>query len=146
MNYSTTCKFCKLPITVEVAPDYSIEHDPNKLLPLACCNLCADVRVAKRLLEAKLSKVMRTYQLLGSEPKPDRRNKTEAALTKLTQEYARNISKWHKRQGCVWDAECVNMMLDKPERWPEILSVLWKLYRDWEKEQDAKRIPQTNPV
>ena len=139
MIHATTCKFCHLPISVQVDDTYAETGDPFKIIKLAACNWCADVRVSRRKLEAHLARVCRNWQLLGADPKPEQREKFGDILTRLTQAYARMVSKWHRKEGCIWDEACVQLLLDKPERWGEIVGQLWKLYEDWEKEQCTTR-------
>lgn len=134
MKHATTCKFCHMPITVEINDSYDPELDPRNLLPLAACNWCADVRVSRRGIEAALSRVCRNFQMLGSTPTSEQRTKAADTLTNLTQAYARMIARWHHHEGCAWDQECVNLLMDRPDKWTEIISVLWSMYRDWAKE------------
>ena len=135
MNHATHCKFCKIPITLEIADNYSPEFDPHKLIPMAACNSCADARVQRHAIEGKIGRVCAHYQMLSVTQRTEKRESTAMALTKLTQDYATMISKWHKMQGRCWHEDCVQLLLDKPDKWTIILHTLWELFMDWKKER-----------
>jgi hypothetical protein len=126
MTIGTNCKFCKRPISVEIADDYAAMGDPHKLIPMAACNPCADNRVEKRRIEKRVQYVARTVELAGTR---DAQTNARPPLIKLTQDYARLIARWHGRDGMAWDQECVELILDKPREWGAVLSGLWKLFK-----------------
>ena len=134
MNHATHCKFCQKPITVTIDDAYAALGDPYKLIPMACCDACAAIRVHRRRLEGALATVCRNIQLLGKKDEQSRAN-YRTILTKLTQDYARMIARWHHLDGCAWDEECVNLLMDKPHAWGQIITQLWSLFKDWEKER-----------
>lgn len=130
MNHATNCKFCKMPITVEIDDAYAELGDPYKLLPMACCNRCADLRLTRGVLEGKIKHAcLGLFQKKGMASR-EVVTRTREVLTKLTQGYATMIARWNHKEGMAWDEECVNMMMDKPEYWHKILAELWNLFRD----------------
>lgn len=130
-----TCKFCQQPITIWIAVSY--ERDTEKLVPKACCNRCADLRVERRGLESKIKFICMMRVLPKRRPSEDETKKAHGLLTKLTRDYANMIARWHGADGMAWDEECVNLLLDKPEHWPQVLGTLWSLFRDWQKQGTA---------
>jgi hypothetical protein len=133
MKHSTTCKFCHLPITIEVDDSYT--RDPYKIIPLACCDFCSDIRVERRGLEYGIAKVA---NLVLVSPKASKEAETaRAALIRLTQKYAQMIARWHRMNGMAWDEEGVNLIMDKPRAWPDVLQVYWNMFRDWKKQQEV---------
>lgn len=126
MTYPTTCKFCQQPLSIEVDDSYPADEDPAKLLPLAACNRCADARVAKYTIEGKIRRVCAWWAAAGKKADP---SGTRHTLTKLTQDYAKMICRWHDREGMAWDEEIVNLLMDKPEEWSAILGSMWRFYR-----------------
>lgn len=135
MNHATNCKFCHKPITLEVDDAYAALGDPHKLLPMAACNFCSDIRVERRRLEASLAKVAAMIALV---PRDGKEAATlRAVVERMTKNYAEMIARWHHLQGCVWDVEAVNLIMDKPHAWSQVLTTLWSLFKDW-KEQRAK--------
>lgn len=129
MKHATHCQFCKMPITVEADDSYAALGDPFKLLPLAACNQCADLRVSRRRIEAKVRFLSRVIQMAGNNATDTLLKSSRETLTKLTQDYAKMIARWNKLEGMAWDEECVNQIMDHPERWGDILSQLWKTFR-----------------
>lgn len=133
MKHATNCKFCKKPITIEIDDEYSKLGDPLKIIGLAACNRCADLRVEKRNLEAKIrfTCMMRAASL--KKPSETQDQKARGVLESLTKKYANMIARWHHKDGMAWDEECVNLLMEKPAQWGIIIGELWKLYNDWEK-------------
>lgn len=130
MNYSTHCKFCKRPITIEIDDSYAELGDHLKLLPMASCNLCADLMVVRRVIEERVKRCCLGLAQMRGKVSPDFSQKTRASLVKLTHGYATMISKWNRMSGMAWDEECVNLLMEKPDKWNLILSELWKLFKD----------------
>jgi hypothetical protein len=131
VKHATHCKFCKKPISVAVADDYAEHGDVFKLLPLACCNPCADIRIEKRRLERKVQIVARCLELSGPDKTDKLRSDCRSKLTKLTQDYAKLIARWNGMQGMSWDEEVVNMIVEKPDSWATLLGQLWKMFRHY---------------
>lgn len=136
-NHGTNCKFCKKPITLQIASSYDL-GDPLKLIPLACCNECADLRKLRRRIERKVQLVCAAIQVAGSNATDGLLSKSRESLTILTKDYARVISNLYGMDGMAWDEECVNLLMDKPEKWHLIIEELWKLFRDTQKYQTTK--------
>lgn len=135
MRHATHCKFCKAPITVEIDDEYSKLSDPYKLIPMAVCSPCSDIRVLRRKLERKVQIVCRVFQMAGKNATDELSEKTKKSLTALTQDYASMICRWHKLEGMAWDEECVSQLMEHPERWGEILGHLWKMFRQSRREE-----------
>jgi hypothetical protein len=130
MKHATNCKFCQLPITVEVDDEYAALGDPYKLLPFAACNRCADLRVTRGVLEERVKHAcLGLFQKKGKVSK-EAMDRTRQMLVKLTQGYATMIARWHHKEGMAWDEECVNLLMDRPQFWNKILAELWHLFRD----------------
>lgn len=136
MRYGTTCKFCKKPITIEIDDSYDVLGDPQKLIPLAACNHCADVRVKRRNLESALQRQCSAIQLLNSAgvkvPEKARKN-----LTYLAQQYAKMIADWNHTKDTAWDDAIVDALLQKPQDWGNIIARLWKMQGDWKQRQSS---------
>ena len=128
MNHATTCKFCNRPITVEIDDTYSELGDSLKLLPMASCNRCADLRVERRMIEdAVKSTAMRLHR---SDRTTETINQSRDSFIKLTQKYANLIARWNGMDGGAWDIEGVELLLDKPDHWSKILGEFWKMFTD----------------
>ena len=129
MNHATTCKFCKKPLVISVDDDYAQVGDPFKLLPLAACNRCADMRVKKTSLEEAIGKVCFQVRSLGQNITADQTAKSKATLEILTRAYSRMVANYINATYPAWDMECVNLLVDQPDHWPRIVGQLWKMYK-----------------
>lgn len=127
MRHGTQCKFCKKPITLEIDDSYSEISSPVKLLPLAACNRCADLRVERRAIESKVKFIclMRHNNPKAAE---SRKEHHRQALEKLLKGYANLIARWHYLEGMSWDDECLNVIMEKPSHWATIMAELWKMF------------------
>lgn len=137
MKHSTHCKFCKMPITVEIDDDYAALGDPYKLVEKASCNACADVRVLRRVLEDRISRLATVYVSM-LKPSEAFKASTRKSMTKLLESYARMIARHHRCDGMAFDEECVNVVMEHPSKWAEVLTGLWRMYRDWERSREAE--------
>jgi hypothetical protein len=131
MNHATNCKFCKRPITVEIDDSYAGLGDPYKILPLAACNRCADLRVERRRLEERVQRVCNNL-IFSAGSSSALKTSTRTILTKLTKSYASLIARWHEMDGMSWDEEVVNQIMDHPENWGEVLGRLWRMFKQSE--------------
>jgi hypothetical protein len=131
-SVGTTCKFCRQPITVQIADSYDELSDPLKLLPLAACNHCADLRVERRKLESKIQFICKLREFGPKVPSPEKNRDTRSILETHTKAYAKLIARWHEMDGMSWDEEVVNQIMDHPENWGEVLGRLWRMFKQSE--------------
>lgn len=128
-GHGTTCKFCKKPITIYVSTSYDALADPNKLIPLAACNTCADLRTERRSIEHKIKTICtlrsRDKKLAQAKEGPHR-----AALEKLLKQYAHLIARWYGMSGMCWDDAAVDDIMYQPEAWHKNLQTLWKMFAE----------------
>lgn len=129
MKHATNCKFCRKPITIEIDDSYAELGDPHKLIPMAACNSCADIRVERRVLESKI-KYSCMNRLSTKRPSEEYLNKFRNLMEKLMKDYASMIARFHFMSGMSWDDECLEAIMEHPENWNEVLSRLWKMFRD----------------
>jgi hypothetical protein len=137
MNHATQCQFCKRHLVLQVDPDYIGLGDYLKLIPLAACDRCADLREKRRSLEEKIRRIcIRLTQLTGP-PRYKAAEQSKEPLRVLTQAYSRMIADWLNASHPAWDSECVELMVDRPDQYGRILSQLWKLYQDKPKQEEV---------
>ena len=128
-----TCKFCKKPITLEIADSYT--HDHLKLIPLACCNACADNRIERRSVERKIQLVVTCLALAGSNKTEKLVETSRAQITKLTKAYAHLIAKWHRMEGELWEPYIVDQIMERPEQWGDTIGHMWRSFGQWKHRQ-----------
>jgi hypothetical protein len=136
MNHGINCKFCQKPISIEVDDDYAALGDPNGLLPLACCNPCADIRNDRRRIETAIARVCAAVSSLSRSEEREREI-ARGALVKLTKAYAEMIARWHHVSGGAWDEEGVSLLMDKPRHWPQIIGIYWQMFREWQHQRET---------
>jgi hypothetical protein len=137
MNHATHCKFCHKPITIEISDEYEVNNDPLKILPLASCNRCADIRVERRRLEDKVRVTAMTLAMAGKHRTAEVAAKTRTVIEKLLKDYANLICRWHYLSGMTWDDAAVDTVMEHPDKWPDVLKTLWQIFRDANKERSA---------
>ena len=137
MNHATTCKFCHKPITLQIDDAYAELGDPYKLLSLAACNECADVRELRRLLEERIRKVAMMVAAMDR-PKQEEKDLMRKNLLVLCEKYSRMIARWHRMEGMAFDAAVVDDILTRPDQWPVALRGLWGMFRMWKREQEER--------
>lgn len=129
MNHATTCKFCKKPLVISVDDNYAQVGDPFKILPMATCNRCEDMREKKRTLEEAIAKVCFQLKAFSDKITADQIAKSKASLEGLTRAYSRMVAKYLNATYPAWDIECVNLLVSQPTHWPKIVGQLWKMYK-----------------
>lgn len=87
-------------------------------------------------------KIKRAAMVLYMSKTRDRVKLGEAirkTFIEYTQKYAKMIARWHHKDGMAWDEECVNLLMDKPEKWNVIIGELWNLYKDWSRQSEQQQ-------
>lgn len=129
VEIGTTCKFCKKPITLKIAKSYSELGDPQKLIPMAACNSCADLRVERRSLEAKVKFICMMRKTEGKKESDSQQQERREALEKLLKQYAHLVARWHFMEGMAWDDAALDTVMEKPGQWFDVLATLWKTFK-----------------
>jgi hypothetical protein len=127
MKIGASCKFCKKPITLTIDDSYNAVSDPMKLIPLASCNRCSDLRVERRVLEKKIEFIC-MMRHLDKKLALSKFAEHRAALEKLCQQYANMIARWHNKEGMAWDDACLDQIMEQPKQWSDVVSRLWKMF------------------
>jgi hypothetical protein len=123
--HPTKCKFCHLPITLEIDSGYAELGDPLKLLQFACCNRCADLRTDKRRLTAALVSLANEIALIK---RSDDLALTVARerLVRVTQAYCGLVADWHNHPFTKWDEQLVTAIMENPKGLGPIIGRLWR--------------------
>jgi hypothetical protein len=129
MKHATNCKFCKNPITLDVDDEYDAIGDPLKLLPLAACNRCADLRVERRSLERKVNFIC-MMRHLDPKIRESRMDHHRQMLESLLKQYANMIARWHGMSGMCWDDAALDDIMERPDLWNKNLQTLWKMFAE----------------
>ncbi len=150
--YPATCKFCRLPLEVEIDDDYLLlRSGGDTVLPeipvltkLAACNRCADYENAKSRIRDRMAKVTHTltienYARRGTSPAAVAARETMRVL----------FSKWFDTVCGYYlietqtDEGFVTMILERPEKW---LNAFWNYERGCKGiAEDLRNKPSTLP-
>lgn len=118
------CKFCHKPLVLRCEAEYGDFGDPYKLVRLAACDWCADLRVRQRTIIDGLKHVV---YLMGYGA-PD--EKLKEAARKLLKGYVRLASDWLKIDPAMdWDEAIVEDFLARKNKLGAVLSGIWKMAR-----------------
>lgn len=126
-SVAAKCKFCGRILTLWVAEDYNELGDPMKLMKLAACNRCADIKTAQRKLEAAISK---ECGLLLNRPDEKTRTKIKTSLCLLTRSYLEVISDWLNRQTAQWEEAIVDDMMARPNSVGLAVKTMWAMAKE----------------
>lgn len=146
MRHQTECKFCRKPIFLEIDDAYAGMRDPYKLVPMASCNRCADLRVRKRTLEERISRTCMAYfqhlHVRGEKgPEQSEEAEVKQVLVALTKKYTEWFGEFSGISGYLWDMELVNLLMDRPKDWQHVIVQYCGLFRS-----QAHNQPNPNPT
>lgn len=132
MTHGLNCKFCQKPISVEVDDDYAALGDPYKILHLACCNFCGEVREERRKIYDKLKRALTWLEVAG-DSKTVRDNSAEL-LTILTKRLMRLIGKWYAVPDLIWEEAIVDQIMAGPKKAHVVLASMWRMGKEHQRE------------
>ena len=127
MQYTTQCKFCKAPLEVEVDEAYAALDDPFRLLGMAACSTCTELRVSRRTLEEKIRRTASLLQGLTSR-ETDERKALLNILRNLAYAYWRLIGRWTKAPRINLPEDKLKELQDNPQDWGTVISSFWATY------------------
>lgn len=122
MKHGTHCKFCHIPITIEVSDDYI--GDPLKIIGFAACNQCAQLRQDRRDLEESLQKLCLVFHRSNQATKEQTLETVRAGLSTMTRKYSKVVADWCKIP-LHFEPEVVDKLLAQPDHVLIILKSLW---------------------
>lgn len=130
------CKFCGKAISVEIDDGYSKLGDPFKLMRMASCNPCADMRTKKRDLEFQITALCRHLIFCQGKNRDNEVNHKRDLMFRLTKDYATVVAQWEKAKTVVWDAEFPEQLLNNPENIRTIVGKYWETVRHLNRQPD----------
>lgn len=135
---------CKLPCPL-CGNEMTLQADPScpsdtadKLSKLVICNHCADFKAATHWVEKRLGWLCgRVLAERGSKLPPEERKRTEEAITLATKQFARAYAAYYRNPALAWHPEFVSLLMDKPDRWPDILHAIRNELKKQQKQRTA---------
>jgi hypothetical protein len=120
------CKFCGKDLTLHIAEDYDEVGDSLKIMKLAACNRCADLKTRIRRLEGDLSK---ECGMLLTKPHFTIKDRIKSRLAALSRAYLNTISNWLNREPAQWEETILEDMLENPNKLDLTVKAMWTLAR-----------------
>lgn len=121
MKKNTTCKFCRIPLTLAMDDDYAALGDPFKLVKFAACNRCADYQETHRRLHAAIGATCYQLMITKASDKP-RLEQLRDILLKSTRRFAQLVCDYVKAATLNWSEDLVDELMKKPRFFPRILA------------------------
>lgn len=132
MIVEATCKFCQVPLRLQVDGEYAALGDPYKLLKLASCNRCADYRVSMRKVVDQIKRVAMERLVASHDEETTKR--ARETLTVLLKKMMRLMSDYRRTNMPDWDEGIVDSILNDPSQFGRVLGRLPLLFRESQKE------------
>lgn len=131
-----TCKFCHTPLRLKLHEEYSVS-DPLKIIQMAACNRCADLRDRRRVLHLRFASVCSGISNLvdrsTSTMTDAQRKEVQEAMTKahdniehLVKLYLRLIGDWYNRDDLVFEEIMVPPFMQAPHDLSKHIARLWR--------------------
>ena len=117
--FEATCKICGKPLTLEIDDSYDSVADPFKLLPLATCNRCFDLRERQKRIADRLSNFI---GLLLEKPSVKSRNAIRPKLVSATRDYCDVLLTKYGKSANIWDEAMVDALMDQPEKFKDVIN------------------------
>lgn len=142
MKTDATCKLCGCSLTLAIDPDYAGAGDVYKLIQLATCNRCYDMRTKRERYHEELNRKCATLIALGTGKKSEEARETKkTGLTMLCRKYARLLCDYEKSNLVVPVEELVEELMNQPRDWQGVMLVFRKQVRAAVR-QDRARQPE----
>lgn len=125
MKIDHICKFCAVPVSLEI-DDAALEFFTLEYWKsLAACNRCADFKSRKRTLVDKLlekSVVIQRHKLKQSPLSNEDYGRVHQSIESATKKFSELICKFYRKRH-VWHQDFVQQILDMPEKTMTILNL-----------------------
>lgn len=131
--YDTECKFCRIPLQVEIADCYielqdKMLGDIPELVKMAACTTCADYEVTKRKICDVMAKAARTLglEIYGNRGQSDLATLARQNMGIVFDRWCEHVA-CHHRIETVRDKTFINDLTEKPENWWRVMSLYEKM-------------------
>lgn len=139
MNVKAKCQFCSRELTLEVDDEYSRLGDPLKLLRLAACNRCADLKTKQRRIEGRLEYL--TSLLLIKKTETEMEN-FKRSMERTAKDYLRLICEFLRVDYVDWDEAILDALMiapapPKPSNLGSVVRRMWQMAKGAPKAQGS---------
>lgn len=123
------CRFCGKPISVEVDDSYKAHGDVFKLMKMAACNPCHDLRADKRTLEFRITALCNHLVRCEGRNRENQVNSNRALMIDLTRKYSQVVARWYQAKQALWEETFPEDLLSHPEDIRAIVGNYWRMVR-----------------
>jgi len=121
------CRICKCELRLQIDDDYDPEFDSAKLIPMATCNRCFDLRARLRKIEDSIRILCHSLSFPITD---ERRARAYELLRKLSNQFSQWCSDMLNRQHMADSGSLATRLMKEPSNW-------WKALRKFESEADS---------
>lgn len=116
------CKICGVPLDLSIDPEYDTVGDRNRLMPMATCNRCGDMRSKRESYHDDFYRqCVQLIVLTPSKNSEERRQSYKVSLLILARKYAKLIAAYHRSSLVIPVEDLVSDLMDKPKHWADAL-------------------------
>ncbi len=130
-------------MTVEIDDTYDTIGDPLKLLPMATCNRCYDLRDRANKLHREFAAVCAKIEAYSGAIADRARAEFYATMESLTKAYADWIADFYARREIVWDPAFPQLLCEQPAKWIQILRNFRESYRKQFGQKEFSRLKES---
>lgn len=121
------CKFCKKELTLSIDDSYDGIGDPMKLLPMATCNTCADLKERQRRIVDRLGTV--AAQIIA-DSKNTKISELRTRLDLNLKDYLRFVAEWLRVPYVEYDEVLTDEAMAKPQDLSRVIDRMWQTCRN----------------
>jgi hypothetical protein len=112
---AATCRICGCGMMLQLAVGYPAGKDPQKLIPMATCNRCYDLRERRIKIESSFKRLC--HALAMEKMDESKRDRTHELLKVTCSAFGRWCSDLLRRQHTANVGFLANAITEQPDRW-----------------------------
>lgn len=109
--HPATCKLCGVGMEIGISIDYDFVSDPQKILPLATCNRCADLRERRRKITEAIDRCMTRLVAMSPKELNEQKEDYRRTLIVLVKSLCRVAADFNELDEESFDPEIVEQLL-----------------------------------
>jgi hypothetical protein len=109
------CKICGCHLVLQLGTNYPQEKDPMKLIPMATCNRCYDLREQRIRIETNLKRLC--HELAVEKMTDDKRARTLDLIQKTCSIFSKWCASLLRRQHAANVGFLFSAIKEQPKRW-----------------------------
>ena len=127
MIVAAHCKFCHCDLNLVVDDDYAAIGDRFKLIEIASCNRCHDLRVMRRNIGDGVKSICIIILNSDGAAQQTVRESLRGSLSTLLRSWMGLAEDWKHNEGPEFDEAALDGLLNDPRQYPDVLKRLWDM-------------------